>query len=441
MWRLGCSILVTTFVALALLGAPTLEVQRWWYGAVYWVGGAPEQATAYLNTMANLARYSVAVWEIPVPSRMDEPQAVEAPDAAHAQTRLDLSPPGMVIPGPQPGHWWGLPPLQLDDLAVPPLILIVFPTLEELQEELGNFEIVAGFSLPHAFRCSHQLAWLSPWLAGLLTQLEGPVLFLSLETESRAFFHHTLAHELRHWGFWLWCQLEGIEFEKLPLLWLEGLAEFSLLPRSAQRLSPLELYPAAAYWAREGGLLEVPRWLSYQVGASLVHLLVSKHRWQRFLVLLPEYLRGGEELLAAWEPEWRAWLSGELPRELEERLRALFQGMEQRLVQCAGMLKPIFPQAWELLFAGPERWPHFWELVGQPWPSPTPERWEELQVRERAFVLRLVDKESCTLPPEVSELLDRLAQLREEGRWEEYLAAYVEGVHTLIAGLPPSPAP
>lgn len=445
MRNVSCSALLLSFLCLPLLGAPALEVQQWWYGAVYWVGGAPEQAESYLNTMANLARYAVAVWEIPVPRRMGAPQPVEAPDLSQAQTLLNLFPPGIVIPGPQSGLWWGLPPLQLGDLAVPPLILIIFPTLEEFQEELGSFEAAAGFSLP-PHGCPQELAWLSPWLARLLAQLDAPVLFLSLEAEfshlsARAFFHRTLAHELRHWGFWLWCQLEGIEFEELPPLWLEGLVEFSLLPRQAQRLPPTTLYPAAAYWARESGLSDVPYWLSYQVGASLVHFLVSKHRWQRFLVLLPDYLRGGEEQLSAWEPEWRAWLAGELPQEVETNFPLYFQAMEQNLFLCAGMLKPIFPQTWELILEGPERWPEFWQLVRPPWPSPTPELWEELKQRERAFVLNLIDEENCTLPPEVAQLVEQLARLREEGRWEEYVETYVEGVRTLIAGLPPAQAP
>jgi len=440
-------------VFLGWLAWGTMVPTPWRYGVIYWVGGVPERAQGYINVATNLVRQVLGGWDMPVPRPTGDwraPVEVSAPDRETARLELgpDFSPMGIVVPGPSPEVFWAVAPLRLGDREIQPLTIVVFSELELFWAACGNYLAGGIFSPSPSESCCAEL-W-EPWLKGFIGENASPTILLPLRallSASDDYFLSALSHELAHWAFWLWCQEHSLELDGIPLLLVEGLAEYTrLLVRKVAmyRIPPAEAHPVAAMWAEEGGLRDVPYSLSHEVGLSLVDFLARKHRWGRFLVLLPDYIRNWDENLSLWEPEWKEWLS-EAPSDQEEEgfsdwVSVYFQVVNQ-LLPVAIMLQPLLPQALEMALdvETEDDISRFWEQMAGPFPEPSPEIWEELGKRERTFLMvewhRL---ERCDAPPEVEELVESLHELRREGDWEGYITTYLQGVREIIAQLPAS---
>ncbi|MCX7844176.1 MAG: hypothetical protein N2507_02275 [Candidatus Bipolaricaulota bacterium] len=436
-------------LAVGLVGAaaPSLTPMPWRYGVVFWVGEVPPQAPTYLTLAQNWVERVFSFWgltPVPSPAGWGTLQEVRAQTAQEARALLGEGFPaqGLVVPGPKPETFWAIPPLRFRDRELQPLTLVVFPSDEALEESLGVYG-VSGVFIPPGERWRKPLALADPWIWQLIQSVPGPILLVPWEglppLSPRDYFLLALSHEMAHWATLVWAEEQGLDFHTLPLLLIEGLAEYtrrgSVVP---PHIPPFQVYFLAAAWAREGGLRDLPprSTVLYDVGASLVDFLSRKYSWASLLNRLPAWLAAWEEHLARWEEEWRAWLAGELSPEA----RRLYAVAQQELLTCVRLVLPLFPKAWDLaldILAGRREIQAFGDLLEGPLPPPTPELWEKLARRARLFGYLAQDLYGAEGKRALaSQVWAELSKLREQGAWEEYARRFLEGVRTLIAGIP-----
>ena len=433
-------VLLFGFVGLA---APTVTPTPWRYGVIYWVGEVPQRPEAYVNMATNWVERVFRFWGLfPVPqpsAAWATPEVVEATTRAEARALLgsDLPPEAVLAVGPEPGTFWVLQPRLLGERRIQPLTLVVFPDVPALQDAVGHYGVGALFALGED---EERELWdvAEPWLAELVGELGAPAVLAPRAGlppfTPKDYFLHALAHEVAHWAMVVWAQCQGLTAARIPPLLREGLATYTQLSFlvTPGKVPPSLLHPVAALWARTGSLTAVPHTFTYEVGVSLVDFLVRRHGWERLLVLLPEYLSSWEEHLGGWDEPWRAWLAGDLPPEAH----VLFRIVAEALPLCARMVQPLFPQAWDLVASlrTEEDLERFWDLFSQPLPPPSPELWEALRRRERMFAHLALDPETGEeLRRGAQDLLGRLERLREQGEWEAYTTAFLEGVRRLFA--------
>ena len=448
MKRTACVMALLGAVGLLALGSavPT----PWQYGVIYWVEGVPERVQDYVNVATHMVRQVFGAWDLPIPRPTGEWQSPLEVAAGREEARRELGPDfpplGIVVPGPADGVFWALPPLRLGDREIPPLTLVVFPDREGFGTACGNY-LAQGLFSPDPGRSCDSEIW-EPWLQELVGDNPSPAVLVvfgegwGAEIDA---FREVLAHELSHWAFLLWCESHGLDMWGVPDLLLEGLAEYTVIQAYRLRLymiPPAEAHPLAAMWAREHGLADVPLWLSYPVGYSLVDFLVRRHRWGRFLVLLPDYIGNWEENLARWEPEWREWLLEGLPEVEEragERLHLSFE-VASELIPAWIMLEPLLSPLEELRLESREDLDRLRAQLEGPFPEPEPGVWEELAKRERTFLaVSWWGSGGCDTPPEVAELMEELRVARETGDWERYIATFLRGIEEVIVAQASAP--
>ncbi len=439
-------------VALAVLGevaalagqTPTLTMALWRYGAICWVDQAPPYLAAEVNRITNFSHLVLREMDIvpyPTPVRpQGEPVVISASDRYEARAQLPPDFSGALIPGPNPKTFWALYPLTSNDRKMAPLVVVVFPSMDLLQDTLGHYGIAGAFVLPDRLATDEpRLLW-EGWFYDLAQDPHCALVAVAwedLSPHSQPLFEQALAHEFAHWALWIWCVEHDVEHRSLPLLLVEGLSTYILLTLfqrvEMSRRPPSEFHAMAAYWARERGLRQVPEAWAYFVGASLVDFLARQYGLPRLLRLLPEFIANWEENLEAWEPEWKAWLAGDVP---DVSLGVAL--LEQDLPLCANLLTPVFPGLRELLprIFTPHDLARFWQRVEGPPEPATPELWEAMHRRERQFLYMALETKDEKKRANLQALLDNLNELRANQDWDAYVRAFVQGVKEFIAGLP-----
>lgn len=442
------AVLLVLLLGLIGIAAPTLVPTPWRYGAIYWVGAVPEYPQAYVNMASNRADQVFRFWGMVSPRASGDwetRRVVTAPNREEARRDLgeDFSPAGLVVPSPEEGTFWALPPLLLGEREIQPLTLLVFPDLRALQDAYGVYGMGAAFFYPGAREVCPSL--LEPWFRDLLAHLEGPVVIVSIEgsrpASSEDRFLQNIAHEVAHWATWLWCEMHGVDMRDLAPLLLEGLADYTTIalhygPPDRLPLPPGYLYPAAAVWSQKGRLQDTPPPLYYEVGLSLVDFLVRRlYSFSRVLNSLPELVKDWAGRLAEWEGEWQDWFKGGLAPMAHVRYRIITEGV----YFAAQMVQPLIPTAWDFAsqITTEAQIDRFWALFSGPTAEPSPEAWKELRKWERLFSC-LAETEG--IPEEVraysQEIVDRLRTLREAEDWAGYAAAYLEVVLTFFERQP-----
>jgi len=442
------TVLLVLLLGIAGIAAPPITPTPWRYGVFYWVGEAPEHAHAYVNMATNWVDRVFSLWGMGVPRPTGEwrtPQVVATATLGEARSLLGPGFPasGVVVPGAEEGTFWVLPPLTVGDREIRPLSLVVFPQMEDMQTALCAFHAAGVFFLDPP--SSEWLALLDSPAAALLREIEGPAIVLPVV--GKDYFLHILAHEIAHWATLVWADGHGLDMAGLPLLLMDGLAEYTHVTLAYGEPGrhpgpPASLHAVAAAWAHRGGLVDVPSQLDDFVGLSLVDFLVREHHhFVRVLDLLPSFLSDWNALLAEWEGEWREWLRGEVPPRVPVYVRLLVE----EVFFVASLVEPLFPGVWDVVrgITTEEGVALFWDDISGPPPPPTPDALQKLRARECMFRLAT---QLESVPPDVRaqvrELLERLGRLWDAQDWDGYAATFVEAVLAWLSPRqPPEEAP
>lgn len=429
-------VLLVLLVSVVGLAAPQITPTPFRFGLIYWVGMNPLPLPRCYPSPAGIVATMFEFFGFPSPETIGEwwvPEKAEGADREALRAQLvaegKLSPSGFLAPTLEPDTYWIIRPLKLGEREISPLVLMLFPDVEHLNAELRNYMIGGLFVPDGEWECA-ELPW-EPWICELLGRNFPPTVFVAfVEITPEPFISWSIFHEIAHWVFHVWLEENGVPDELVPPLLLEGLAEYTEAKVSATPEILVRCRELAAVWAQEGSLVDTPFPLIHEVGASLVEFLVQKMGWKEFLSALPSFILEWENYVAAWEPEWRAWL----PTKISDRAQVLYQAELQLLGTCAAMVNPLFPEARKRVqgIRSTEDIVQFWNFLEGPVPGPSPELWAALERREFTFlhVAKALGRED--LYSQALELLADLQELREEGNWEKYVALFLRGVREIV---------
>jgi len=306
--------LCIALVALTLVGVSgradeddTYYLTAWRYGAIAWVQTVSLGVAFFTDRLTWAADYAFTFWGLDAPT---PPASWEHP----GENPSKFSMTGLTQirkKDPSTGEMWRLDPLLWRGEQIYPLLVIAFRNQETMRSLLHDPWVGAMFTAGAAAISGAEL-----WLR---TLLGCPRIVLCDVIESTA----TLVHEFTHWLFVEWYTREGGErYSSPPSFIIEGMAEVTEARfRSADRRDT-----AALFWSADRRDDYVREWLEsnrladgvsghddYVIGEGFVRYLVELLTPLGFLETLPDWGSRPAELIALYEPGWRASLG--LPRE------------------------------------------------------------------------------------------------------------------------------
>ena len=312
-----------------------------------------------------------------------------------------------------------------------PLTLGVFPSCELMNRLLedytfsGRFGSVAAYTM---FRSEESWTKDEQEILRLLSGIETIIISTQGDT------HYIVCHELAHWASSLWCEQHHVHLFSLPRLIIEGFADYtahSLTRDNSWRI-------IAASWAEQGeDLANVPRPLLYEVGTSVVSLLVQEKGKDGLLEMLVDPTMDWENAISLLTPAWRESLADVV---LSAADLARYEATLEDFPLCRRLLPPVLPQeADEIvsqLYDGRgtmEDIDRFWDLISQVPPEPSEEAWQAMIARIPSFEIvqsRDSDPDIRMVRARVQIRLDKYAEKRD---WKSFYETFIEGLRTVVA--------
>jgi len=443
-------IVILLWVAVLGLSAPTYTVTPWPYGAIVWVQTPPENAQSLADCATGAVQDVFRFWGLPLPA--------PAGNWAHpVQTSAQAWNQGMMAKLQSPSvplaellnpdyslvHGTPLPEAGSDTLLIipapswggekiPPMIIGVYPDYELMDAACGDYSIAGLYGPPVPLRDLMLQGATGP-SASLVPILASKWDIIISRGDDWRF---ALYHELAHWATHLACMEMGIDFDSLPPVIKEGIADYT-----AHRLLKEEGYwkAVAAAWGQAGGeLTHVPPPLYYDVGTSVVSYLVARRGREGFLHSLSAFAADWGSEAARIAPGWRTTVGGS---RLSESDRALYEAELERLGLCAWLLDPVIsPEARRLItriYADQGKLSDidaFWNIISAVPPRPSEDSWDRLARREGTFRLvqyRDGDRSGTRMARARVEV--NLREYRENGDWQDYYTWFIRGLGTVIA--------
>ncbi len=286
------SIILSQSPALAIKD-PSYALSPWPYGAIAWVGGLPDDHQTFSRVLAEAVDDVFALWELPPPSRMQGWEDPSLNESAWKTGQTTGPIPQVIKKDPNTNQLWRLNPLEWEGIEVYSLLYIAFPNRILLAQAFGSTSI-GGVWIPGSSAISGSEVWYQA-LTGVPMSITAPAYDGIL----------TMWHEFAHWMTYLVCLRDDVSMYLLPLLIAEGIAEYTVA--SFIGLSERRQYAAA--WARENALsVELDRYNTYHIGASIVAYLVETQGPTEFLASLSAWAASPEYKISRIDDGWREWL-------------------------------------------------------------------------------------------------------------------------------------
>jgi len=337
---------------------------------------------------------------------------------------------GIAFPGEDEEHLMLVPCPTWRGWRIMPLSIGVFPSREQLNRLFRNYTFSAffgGVSPMDIYRAQdtgqkerYELLRLFPYRATVIMSADYRI--------------HLLVHELTHWASWLWCERNGGDLFSLPRLIIEGFADYT-----ADSLMHDDSWTRiAAAWAQQGGdLTDVPRPLTYQVGTSIVSLLVQEEGKDSFLEMLSDPAVDWDAVIPSLTPKWRASL-GDV--EFSTGDMSMYRAVLQGLALCRNLLAPVLPrEAYDIvdrLYDGRgtmEDIDRFWKLVSQIPPKPSEEIWQEMIARIPSFMIVQSKDSDPDIRMVRARLQVKLEKYADNRDWQSFYTTFIEALRKVVA--------
>ncbi|MEA1870832.1 MAG: hypothetical protein U9N00_01355, partial [Candidatus Bipolaricaulota bacterium] len=325
----------------------------------------------------------------------------------------------LIVPAPA----WG-------DTKILPLLIGLFPDTETMNRLYDDYTFSGRFGGVDRYTLSR--------LEGTGQEEKYNIFRVFYETETivlspQGNWQHILRHELAHWAYWLWGSKNQVYLFNLPKMVAEGFADYT-----ACTLSGRDTWRSvAAIWSQEGDLTDVPWPLLYEIGTSIVNLLVQEKGKDGFLEMLVDPTVDWDKVISSLTPAWRESLAD---AKLSSGDLARYEATLEALDLCRRMLAPVLSsEAAEIIdqlsdgqgtMADIDR---FWDLVSQTPPEPSEEDWQALIARIPTF--RIIqyqdsDPDIRMVRARVEINLDKYGGERD---WRNFYLWFIKGLRDVIA--------
>ena len=292
--------IIGIFVFLTLGQVPTLAgddpsyaLSPWPYGAIAWVGGIPDDHQTFSRTLVQAVEDVFTLWELPPPSPMQGWEDPASNESAWKTGQATGAIPQVLKKDPATNQLWRLNPLEWYNIESYSMLYIAFPSRILLAQAFGS-TTYGGVWIRGSAAIAGSAVWYQS-ITGVPMSITAPAHDGML----------TMWHELAHWMTYLVCVRDTVPMYRLPLLIVEGMAEYTTTTFTG--LSGRKQY--AADWAKDNSLsIELDRSNTYRIGASVVTYLVETKGATGFLATLPKWAEDPEGEISLLEAGWQEWL-------------------------------------------------------------------------------------------------------------------------------------
>ncbi len=448
-----CAVAVVSVAAVARDYDYTIA--PWQYGVLVWVQTPSVDQEQFIDEAAQAVQDVFSFWDLPVPvpdpdwatPTQTSSQAYDAAwQAMFAQSPSLImqiwegySSPFVSTLGGNPTTPFPIP--HSDDLLLLPyptwssrkiniLTLGVFPSIESMNRLFRDYTFSGFFGGVDEYTIMRaEETWPKEEYALIRLFPYRSTVIISAEYSA-----YLLVHEISHWASWMWCEEHGVDFSSLPGLLIEGFADYT-----AYSLTHNDSWRTiAAVWAQQGGdLADVPRPLLYEVGTSIVSLLVHEKGKDGLLKMLADPTEEWNEVISSLTPAWRESLADV---QLSAEDLPTYTAALQDLVLCRHLLAPVLPrEAYDIvdqLYDGRgtmEDIDRFWDLISKIPPEPSEETWQAMIARIPSFeIVQSWDSDPSIrmVRARVQIKLDKYAEKRD---WKSFYETFIEGLRTVVA--------
>ena len=427
--------IIVLWVVPAVALVPPYTITPWRYGVIAWVQSPSTISKWAVNQALQAVEYVFSTWDQPRPTPAERwDQLKPMPRGAWNDASYDPFIAGFLpVPSPTSDDIWEIPLPSWKGEKILPLILIVFPDENFMDEWTSNYTAGGLFNYWYAKEgigtgiplVSNRSLWQLVHRSYSITY--------SYTTSSATGVTETLHHELAHWLFYLTCSKEGIDPDSFPSLITEGFPEYTAYPSMRESYWGVD----AAFWAKDHDLTHVPYFMSYPVGASVINALVARDGADQVLNDLPDISRNWDQAIADITPFWREQLSA---IDLTEADRAYYEANIEQLYVCSQILDPILsPEARALVSTLYDKAGtmddilRFWQIVSSPTERPSDAVWAQMRPGEKMIAEVGSSYQDKDLQNQATVDEFRLRELRELGKWDEYYDLLITSLRTVIA--------
>ena len=441
-----CVVAVISVTALAQNYDYTIA--PWQYGVLVWVQTPSVDQEQFIGEAAQAVQDVFSFWDLPVPVP-DPNWATPTQTSSQAWWNMFMKNPelllaegenpflspmqlafGMTFPGDDSEHDLIVPFPAWGEWKIMPLTLGVFPSIESMNRLFRDYTFSGRFGGVDEYTIMRaEETWPKEEYALIRLFPYRSTVIMSAEYSA-----YLLVHEISHWASWMWCEEHGVDFSSLRGLLIEGFADYT-----AYSLTHNDSWRTiAAAWAQQGGDLgDVPRPLLYEVGTSIVSLLVHEKGKDGLLKMLADPTEEWNEVISSLTPAWRESLtdtkvsSGDLAR---------YEATLEDFPLCRHLLAPVLPrEAYDIvdqLYEGRgtmEDIDRFWDLISKIPPEPSEETWQAMIARIPSFEIiqsRDSDPSIRMVRARVQIKLDKYAEKRD---WKSFYETFIEGLCTVVA--------
>jgi len=418
---------VVVLFGITVAASTTYTLSPWPYGVVAWVPAGPNNAV--LQKVEKAVQDVFSFWHQPLPQSAENwHELSEMQEDTWTESKYDPFTAGFVpIPSPTASPMWAIPLPTWKGEEILPLTLLIASNRSLVQSLAGS---TAGAAFSYRSPTYTVLSLNpDPSLAMLMSRSDSVVLNYNSPD-----LRHNLDHELSHWLTNLICQKHDLTLQDVPHLLQEGVAEYTAckLGRDTRWRN------IAAVWAEDDhGPLDVPFYMLYPVGTSLVSFLVERDGVDAFIEKFPNLVTNWDQIIANMTPAWQAWASN---YEVDEAQHAYAEATIEQLSLCGMVLQPILPEEAFSIFdrvyslAGSmEDIERFWELISAPVPRPSGDIWKQLQKEVHTIVWVASGDSYPGIVKMAAENEYQLSRLWAKGDWDGYHALLIKTLRDVVA--------
>ena len=432
------SLVVSLFLVIALSIVAVAQeynytLTPWQYGVVAWVQTPPENVQDVIDRAGQAVEDVFSFWGQGIPTTSGDQQGLTPMSidqwnlCGHNAFTAGFVP----VPSPTSQDVWAVPTLFWKGMQELPLILIAFPSADDLHNLLEGGYIRAQFSMGNPF-LTWAISGSDPSLASLINR--SSCITFDYNDQHLSF---TLHHEFGHFLMRSLYQRVGATEAFLPPLIDEGFSQYTAYGLSKNddwRYSNLNWRIIAAAWTQSHGLSHVPFHMLYQVGPSLISFLVERDGIDGFIADLHDILDPSQGFLSSVSPSWREWASA-FPLTDAEEAYAIEQ-MQFYLCEYVAspfMSKDTWRQVDRLrsLEASTDDIISFWQSLCQPVPRPSNSVLKDLQERIGDVIWLVRVSKNTKLAQELADDERELETLNAD--WSSYHALLVSMLRKIVA--------
>ncbi len=420
-------VLVVLFAVPALALIPPYTLTPWQYGVIAWVQAEPNSAV--LQKVEKAVQDVFSFWHRPLPESAETwDKLSEMSEDAWAEGNYNPFTAGFVpIPSPDASKMWAVQLPTWNGEKILPLALLALANYSQVQSLAGS---TAGAAFSPRNMLNNILALnKDPSLAVFMTRSDS-IVFNYKSPNLR----HNLDHELGHWLTTLICRRNDLTMHDVPHLLQEGFAEYT----ASKFGMDTRWRNIAAVWAKDShGLRDVPFYMLYPIGTSLVAFLVERDGIDGFIEYFPDLVTNWNQQISDIAPAWQAWASN---YKVDEAQRAYAEATIEQLSLCGMVLQPVLPEeVFSIIdrvysFAGSmQDIERFWQLISAPVPKPTGDVWKQLQKQVHTIFWVASGDSYPGIVKMAAENEYQLSRLWAKGDWDGYYALFVKTLREVVA--------